>query len=120
MAIALLVCLIAAALGLFVWQQRAKRFAHEAKLAESRRSSAAQADYVPTPSKEECLALARLASEIEGEMIYTSRGRVKKVTIGDWTEVDLGKGNYVRWGTTGRTNRGSLRRHGIRHERRWI
>ncbi|MGI9244789.1 MAG: hypothetical protein ACR2RV_28560 [Verrucomicrobiales bacterium] len=99
--VALLVCLSIAAIGALVWQQRAKRLAEDKKRAVSRRSAAAREDRAPAPTDEELQARDRLASEIEGAIIYTRRGRVKKVTIGEWSEVDLGEGYYVRWGPLG-------------------
>jgi len=60
------------------------------------------ASYPSDASDKERQALDRLATEIEGTVIYTRRGRVKKVTIGDWRVVDLGKGDFVRWGPLGK------------------
>ena len=96
--IALVICLTAAAICVFVWQQKSKRRADEERRVRTRIPSTAPQE----PTAEELRARDRLASEIEGAVIYTRRGRIKKVTIGEWVEVDLGLGDYVRWGPLGK------------------
>jgi hypothetical protein len=60
------------------------------------------AKYPSGASDAERRTLDRLASEIQGAVVYTKSGRVKKVVLGDWRSVDLGAGDYVRWGPLGR------------------
>lgn len=57
--------------------------------------------YPSQASEEERRELDELASEIEGAMIYTHRGKVKKITIGSWKTQELGSGDYARWGPLG-------------------
>ncbi len=57
--------------------------------------------YPSKATKEERRDLDQLASTIEGAMLYTHRGRVKKITIGDWKTEDVGSGDYARWGPLG-------------------
>ena len=66
-------------------------------LASSRIATA----YPDDASSDERKALDELASEVEGAMIYTRRGRIKKITIGQWETEDLGEGDFVRWGPLG-------------------
>ena len=44
----------------------------------------------------------QLASEIQGAVIYTRNRRIYKVVIGDWKPIELGKGEYARWGPRGK------------------
>ena len=46
-------------------------------------------------------ALDNLAAEIKGAVVYTRGGRVRKVVIGSWETMDLGEGEFVRWGPKG-------------------
>ena len=70
-------------------------------LEDSVRAASRKPTYPSKASSEERKALDLLAGEIEGAMIYTRSGRIKKVTIGDWREADLGEGAIVRWGPLG-------------------
>ena len=73
----------------------------DSALAADNTAPKTKASYPSDASDNERQALDKLASEIEGAVIYTRRGRVKKVTIGDWRVVDLGEGDFVRWGPLG-------------------
>jgi hypothetical protein len=53
-------------------------------------------------SSDEKEALAELARQIDGALIFTERGRVKKVVIGDDQVTDLGPGEYARWSRDGK------------------
>ncbi len=44
----------------------------------------------------------QLASEIEGAVIYARNRRIYKVVIGDWKPIELGRGEYARWGPHGK------------------
>ena len=46
-------------------------------------------------------ALSNLAAEMEGAAVYTRDGRVRKVVIGNWKSMDLGEGEFARWGPNG-------------------
>ena len=59
-------------------------------------------DYLSNASEKELKALETLAKTIRGEIIYTRKGRVHKVTIGEWQPKDLGEGEFVRWGPEGK------------------
>ena len=59
-------------------------------------------DYLSNASEKELKALETLAKTIQGEIIYTRKGRVHKVTIGEWQVKDLGEGKFVRWGPEGK------------------
>jgi hypothetical protein len=56
----------------------------------------------PTKSASEREALDALADDIAGALVYTRRGRVRKVVIGQWRPVDLGPGDFARWSSDGR------------------
>jgi Tol biopolymer transport system component len=47
-------------------------------------------------------ALDQLAAEIEGAILYCGDDQVRKVVIGEWKPVDLGRGNYARWSPDGK------------------
>ena len=52
--------------------------------------------------KEKKTSQDQLASEIEGAVIYARHNRIYKVMIGDWKAIELGKGEYARWGPRGK------------------
>ena len=54
------------------------------------------------PTPEEKSRLAELAAKIDGAVIYTHRGSVRKVVVGRWEPVDLGPGQYARWSPDGK------------------
>ncbi|MEX0653786.1 MAG: hypothetical protein WD534_15450 [Phycisphaeraceae bacterium] len=54
------------------------------------------------PSDDERQALAELAAEIDGAVVYTRDKRVRRVRIGEWKPEDLGAGEYARWSPDGR------------------
>ncbi len=54
------------------------------------------------PSEKERATLASLDNAIDGAVVYTRRGHVRKVVIGRWQAVDLGPGDYARWAPDGK------------------
>jgi hypothetical protein len=46
-------------------------------------------------------SLDLLASEIEGAIIFSRYHQIYKVVIGDWEPMELGEGEYARWGPKG-------------------
>ncbi|MEX0887257.1 MAG: hypothetical protein WD009_12555 [Phycisphaeraceae bacterium] len=63
------------------------------------------------PSTDEAAALQTLAAEIDGAIVYTRQGEVRRVTIGEWEPEGLGEGEYARWSPDGR-------RIAVYHDRR--
>jgi Tol biopolymer transport system component len=57
--------------------------------------------YPKDASAAEREALDRLAAEVEGAVVYTGGGHVRKVIIGDWRVTDLGEGDFARWSADG-------------------
>ena len=45
--------------------------------------------------------LDQLASEISGTIVYSRHRYIYKVVIGDWKPIELGEGEYARWGPDG-------------------
>lgn len=58
--------------------------------------------YPAEASPAERQALDNLVREIRGAVVYTRKGRVRKVVVGEWRPIDLGEGNYARWGPDGK------------------
>ena len=58
--------------------------------------------YPHEASDAERKALDDLAAEINGAVVYSRGGHVKKVVIGDWRVVDLGEGDFARWSADGK------------------
>lgn len=54
------------------------------------------------PNDVERRRLDELASQVRGALVYTARGRVRKVIIGHWVPIDLGPGDFARWSPDGR------------------
>lgn len=53
-------------------------------------------DYPSKADKQERRKLDELDKQIDGFAVYTRKGHVWKVTIGDWSAKDLGKGDFAR------------------------
>lgn len=56
----------------------------------------------PNPSDREEKALAQLDAELDGAVVYTRKGRIRKVVLGEWKPKDLGPGEYARWSADGK------------------
>lgn len=61
-----------------------------------------KSDLLSVASEQELRALKHLAATIQGAIIYTRKGRVRKIVIGKWQVMDLGSGEYARWGPAGK------------------
>jgi Tol biopolymer transport system component len=53
-----------------------------------------------SPGEQE--ALRQLEAELDGAVLYSREGRVRKVVIGEWKPIDLGEGDYARWSPDGK------------------
>ncbi len=61
-----------------------------------------KSDPLSGASEQELRARNHLAKTINGKIIYTRKGRVRKIVIGKWQVMDLGSGEYARWGPAGK------------------
>jgi len=55
-----------------------------------------------SPSARESDALAAVDRQVDGAVLFTRKGRIWKVVIGEWSPTELGRGSYARWSPDGK------------------